>query len=99
MVWSSSPCSLLTRGNGCSQKSVNQAMSRSTSVSTGITGGPQSSNKEHAANGVHSRPSPPSFLWNGSASLDREVLKKLAIGLALTAALLAFIVEKLCAWS
>lgn len=45
MVWSSSPPSLLTRGGGCRQESVNQAMIRSTSVSTGIAGGPSSSNK------------------------------------------------------
>lgn len=36
-----------------------------------------------------------SVLLMGSYSLDREVLKKLGVGLALAAALLAFLVEKL----
>ncbi|XP_040901026.1 threonylcarbamoyladenosine tRNA methylthiotransferase [Toxotes jaculatrix] len=53
--------------------------------------------QEHIANGIQgpaSTPSP-SVLLIGSYSLDREVLKKLGIGLALAAAILAFIVEKL----
>ncbi|XP_072250734.1 threonylcarbamoyladenosine tRNA methylthiotransferase [Leuresthes tenuis] len=53
--------------------------------------------QDHAVNGVNGRASVPpacTFLI-GSYSLDREVLKKLGIGLALAAAILAFIVEKL----
>lgn len=49
------------------------------------------------ANGVQSPASlPSSVLLNSSYSVDREVLKKLGIGLALAAAILAFIIEKLC---
>ncbi|XP_044064495.1 threonylcarbamoyladenosine tRNA methylthiotransferase isoform X1 [Siniperca chuatsi] len=53
--------------------------------------------QEQMANGVQGPASmpPSSVLLFGSYSLDREVLKKLGIGLALTAAILAFIVEKL----
>eukprot|EP00064_Thunnus_orientalis_P010266 superscaffoldBa00001376_g10292 len=53
--------------------------------------------QEKMANGVHGSASmsSSSVLLMGSYSLDREVLKKLGIGLALAAAILAFIVEKL----
>ncbi|XP_068614912.1 threonylcarbamoyladenosine tRNA methylthiotransferase [Brachionichthys hirsutus] len=48
------------------------------------------------ANGVHGpAPEKSSFLLMGSYSLDREGLKTLGIGLALAAAILAFIIEKL----
>lgn len=49
------------------------------------------------ANGVKDPASMPSssVLLIGSYSLDREGLKKLGIGLALAAVILAFIVEKL----
>ena len=39
--------------------------------------------------------SPASAFFVGSYGVDREALKKLGIGLAIAAALLAFIVEKL----
>ncbi|XP_038567823.1 threonylcarbamoyladenosine tRNA methylthiotransferase isoform X1 [Micropterus salmoides] len=53
--------------------------------------------QEQMANGVQgpASASPSSVLLMGPYSLDREVLKKLGIGLALAACILAFIVEKL----
>lgn len=53
--------------------------------------------QEQMANGVKDPASMPSssVLLIGSYSLDREGLKKLGIGLALAAVILAFIVEKL----
>ncbi|KAM7382630.1 hypothetical protein PAMP_002353 [Pampus punctatissimus] len=53
--------------------------------------------QEQMANGIQDSASMSSSpVWFiGSYSLDREVLKKLGVGLALAAALLAFIVEKL----
>lgn len=53
--------------------------------------------QEQMANGIQVPVSVPSssVLLFGSYSLDREVLKKLGIGIALAAAILAFIVEKL----
>lgn len=57
--------------------------------------------QEQMVNGVQSPASMPSssVLLIGSYSLDREILKKLGIGLTLAAAILAFIVEKLYWWS
>lgn len=51
----------------------------------------------HKVNGVKGATSgtPDSALHVGSYSLDRELLKKLGMGFALAAAILAFIVEKL----
>ncbi|GLD56522.1 threonylcarbamoyladenosine tRNA methylthiotransferase isoform X1 [Lates japonicus] len=53
--------------------------------------------QEQIANGIQGPASMPSssILSMGSYSLDKEVLKKLGIGLTLAAAVLAFIVEKL----
>lgn len=54
--------------------------------------------QEQMANGVKSLASVPSssVLLRSSYSVDRDVLKKLGFGLALAAAILAFIIEKLC---
>ncbi|XP_007555200.2 threonylcarbamoyladenosine tRNA methylthiotransferase-like [Poecilia formosa] len=53
--------------------------------------------QEHMANGVKGAACvpPDSALLVGSCSLDRELLKKLGICIALAAAVLAFIIEKL----
>lgn len=53
--------------------------------------------QEQKVNGVHvSAPTPSSCTFLiGSNSLDREMLKKMGIGLALAAAILAYIVQKL----
>lgn len=52
--------------------------------------------QEQIANGIQGHTSlPSSSVLIGSYSLDREVVKKLGIGLALAAAVLALIVEKL----
>lgn len=49
------------------------------------------------ANGVHSPAALPSPLFlTSSYSVDKEALTKVVIGLAVAAAVLAFIMEKLC---
>lgn len=52
--------------------------------------------QEQMANGVKSLAPSSSVLLRSSYSVDREVLKKLGFGLAVAAAILALIIEKLC---